>query len=96
MTRIRAEGPIGLYYKWLKGVVRELCDERHIFHILTGTDAANFDFTMCPDLAAAEYRIWVKSKLPHLDSILDGHFVARYRIWDGLGKIESRWPSSTI
>ena len=51
---------------------------------------------MCPDLAAAEYRILVKSKLPHLDSILDGHFVARYRIWDGLGKIESRWPSSTI
>ena len=70
-----------------------LIDTRNIF---CRSDAANFDFTMCPDLAAAEYRIWVKSKLPHLDSILDGHFVARYRIWDGLGKIGSRWPSSTI
>ncbi len=35
-------------------------------------------FKACPELAAGEYPISLKSKLPHLASILDGHFVARY------------------
>jgi hypothetical protein len=35
------------------------------------SDAANFDFKACPELAAGEYRISLKSKLPHLASILD-------------------------
>jgi hypothetical protein len=58
---------------------------------MAGSDAANFDFKVCPELAAREYRISLKSKLPHLASILDGHFVAGYRIWEGLGRIGSRW-----
>ncbi len=43
-----------------------------------GSDAANFDYKAYPELAAGENRISVKSKLPHLASILDGHFVAGY------------------
>ncbi len=46
--------------------------------LMLGTDAANFDFKACLELAAGEYRISLKSKLPHLASILDGHFVAGY------------------
>jgi hypothetical protein len=42
-------------------------------------------FKACPELAAGEYRISLKLKLPHLASILDGHFVAGYQIWEGLG-----------
>ena len=42
-------------------------------------------------LAAGKYQISLKSKLPHLASILDGHFVARYRIWEWPGNIKSRW-----
>jgi hypothetical protein len=56
-----------------------------------GSVAANFDYKADSILAAREYRISVKSKLRHLDSILDRHFVAKYRIWDGLGRVESRW-----
>ncbi len=46
-------------------------------------------FKACPELAAGEYRISLKLKLTHLASILDGHFVAGYRIWEGLGRIVS-------
>ncbi len=60
----------------------------HMTH-LQRSDAANFDFKACPELAAREYQISLKSKLPHLASILDGHFVAGYRIWEGLGRIGS-------
>ncbi len=56
-----------------------------------GSDAAKLDFKTDPELAAGKYRISLKSKLPHLASILDGHFVAGYQIWDRLGNIESRW-----
>ena len=38
-----------------------------------------------------EISIWVKSKLPHLNSILDGHFVGKYRIWEGLGNPRPHW-----
>jgi hypothetical protein len=59
--------------------------------IAVGSDAAKLDFKTDPELAAGKYRISLKSKLPHLASILDGHFVAGYRIWDRLGYIEYRW-----
>ncbi len=62
-----------------------------VWIIVGWSDAANFNFKACPELAAGEYRISSKLKLPHLASILDGHFVAGYRIWEGLGSIESRW-----
>jgi hypothetical protein len=47
-----------------------------------GSDAANFDFKADPEQAAGKYQISLKLKLPHLASILDGHFVAGYRIWE--------------
>ena len=50
--------------------------------LIAESDAANFDFKADPELAAGKYRISLKSKLPHLASILDGHFVAGYRIWE--------------
>jgi hypothetical protein len=56
-----------------------------------GSDTANFDYKAYPELAAGENQISVKSKLPHLASISDGHFVAGYQIWEGLGRIGSRW-----
>ena len=36
-----------------------------------GSDPANFVFKTDPELAAGKYRISLKSKLPHLASILD-------------------------
>ncbi len=50
--------------------------------LIAESDAANFDFKADPELAAGKYRISLKSKLAHLASILDGHFVAGYRIWE--------------
>ena len=50
--------------------------------LITESDAANFDFKADPELAAGKYQISLKSKLPYLASILDGHFVAGYRIWE--------------
>jgi hypothetical protein len=53
-----------------------------IFEVRARPDAANFDFKADPELAAGKYQISLKSKLPHLALILDGHFVAGYRIWE--------------
>ncbi len=50
--------------------------------LIAESDAANFDFKADPELAAGKYQISLRSKLPHLASILDGHFVAGYRIWE--------------
>jgi hypothetical protein len=58
---------------------------------MIGSDAAKLDFKTDLELSAGKYRISLNSKLPHLASILDGHFVAGYRIWDRLDNIESRW-----
>jgi hypothetical protein len=41
-----------------------------------------------PELAAGKNRISLKSKLRHLASILDYHFVAGYRSWEGLCNID--------
>ncbi len=55
------------------------------------SDAAKIEAKADPELAAGKYRIYLKSKLRHLASIFDGHVMAGYRSWDGLGNIEFRW-----
>ena len=55
--------------------------------LTSGSDAANIEVRWLPDFSCQVISNLGRSGSRWVDSILDGHFVAGYRIWERVGKI---------
>ncbi len=61
-----------------------------------GSGAAKIESRRQPGFSCQEKSNLGKIEFSHLNSILDGHFVAGNRIWEEASKIKFRWSETPI